>query len=61
MSGREQAIIETRRNRRRICRLLDKLEQAGALLRLGEVMALPSWNRRFRAVQRLRFEGRVAR
>jgi hypothetical protein len=42
------------RNRKRREKLLNKLQKARAVDQLEEVQKLPSWNRRFGAVCRLR-------
>lgn len=45
-------------NYKTFCRLISKLQQAGGMDYLEEVMKLNSWNQRFRFAQRLRYQRR---
>jgi len=49
-----------RLDRQRRARLIRKAQQAGVVDRLPDLQALPSWNKRFRAVQQLRSVRHVA-
>lgn len=48
-------MIADKLNKKRRLRLLTKMQKAGVLERLEEIVVLPTWGKRFKTVANMRF------